>query len=75
VEYKYDHPNTDRTRIGVTGLSGGGWQTIVLSSLDERVKAMASVAGYSSITSRVEAKEYGDLGDFEQGATDMFEWR
>jgi dienelactone hydrolase len=73
LDYLYDHPNTDRTRIAVTGLSGGGWQTIVLSSLDERVKAMASVAGYSSIISRVEAKEYGDLGDFEQGATDMFD--
>jgi cephalosporin-C deacetylase-like acetyl esterase len=29
-------PNTDSPRIGVTGLSGGGWQTILLSSLDER---------------------------------------
>jgi len=73
LDYLYEHPNTDRARIGVTGLSGGGWQTIVLSSLDERVKATVPVAGYSSITSRVEAKEYGDLGDFEQCAADMFD--
>jgi dienelactone hydrolase len=73
LDYLYDHPNTDRTRIGVTGLSGGGWQTIVLSSLDERVTAAVPVAGFSSIVSRVEAKEYGDLGDFEQSATDMFD--
>ena len=73
LDYLYNHPNTDRGRIGVTGLSGGGWQTIVLSSLDERVKATVPVAGYSSIASRVEAKEYGDLGDFEQSATDMFD--
>jgi dienelactone hydrolase len=73
LDYLYEHPNTDRSRLGVTGLSGGGWQTIVLSSLDERVKATAPVAGYSSIISRVEAKEYGDLGDFEQSATDMFD--
>ncbi len=72
LDYLYDHPSTDRTRIGMTGLSGGGWQTIVLSSLDERVRAAAPVAGYSSIISRVEAKKYGDLGDFEQSATDMF---
>ena len=73
LDYLYDHPNTDRTRIGVTGLSGGGWQTIVLSSLDDRVKATVAVAGFSSIISRVEAKRYGDLGDFEQSATDMFD--
>ena len=73
LDYLYEHPNTDRARIGMTGLSGGGWQTIVLSSLDERVKAAAPVAGYSSIASRVEAKEYGDLGDVEQSATDMFD--
>jgi dienelactone hydrolase len=73
LDYLYDHPNTDRARVGVTGLSGGGWQTIVLSSLDDRVKVTVPVAGYSSIASRVEAKEYGDLGDFEQSATDMFD--
>jgi dienelactone hydrolase len=73
LDYLYDHPNTDRTRLGITGLSGGGWQTIVLSSLDDRVRVTVPVAGYSSIVSRVEAKEYGDLGDFEQSATDMFD--
>jgi dienelactone hydrolase len=73
LDYLYDHPNTDRSRVGMTGLSGGGWQTIVLSSLDERVKATNPVAGFSSIVSRVEAKEFGDLGDFEQSATDMFD--
>ncbi len=73
LDYLYEHPNTDRTRVGVTGLSGGGWQTIVLSSLDNRVSAAVPVAGHSSIISRVEAKEYGDLGDFEQSATDMFD--
>ena len=73
LDYLYDHPNADRSRLGMTGLSGGGWQTIVLSSLDERVKATNPVAGFSSITSRVEAKEFGDLGDFEQSATDMFD--
>jgi len=71
LDYLYEHPNVDRERVGVTGLSGGGWQTITLSSLDERVKVSVPVAGFSSIVSRVEAKEHGDLGDFEQSATDM----
>lgn len=71
LDYLYLHPHVDRNRIGVTGLSGGGWQTIVLSSLDVRVKAANPVAGFAATTSRVEAKDFGDMGDIEQSATDF----
>ena len=71
LDYLYLHPHVDRNRIGVTGLSGGGWQTIVLSSLDERVKASNPVAGFAATTSRVEAKDFGDMGDIEQSASDF----
>lgn len=71
LDYLYNDPSVDRNRIGVSGLSGGGWQTIVLSSLDERVKATNPVAGFSSLISRIEVKEYGDMGDVEQSATDF----
>ena len=50
LDYLYDQANADRTRIGVTDLSGVGWQTIVLSSLDDRVKAAVSVAGYHPLS-------------------------
>lgn len=73
LDYLYDHPNVDRARLGVTGLSGGGWQTIVLSALDERVRAAVPVAGFSSMASRVEVREFGDLGDVEQSATDLLD--
>ena len=73
LDYLYDHPNVDRARLGVTGLSGGGWQTIVLSSLDERVRVAVPVAGFSSMRSRVEVRRYGDLGDIEQSATDLLD--
>ena len=73
LDYLYSHPNVDRNRIGVTGLSGGGWQTIILSALDERVKASNPVAGFSSLRPRVEAKHYGDMGDVEQSATDFLD--
>ena len=73
LDYLYSHPNVDRNRIGVTGLSGGGWQTIILSALDERVKVTNPVAGFASLRARVEAKRYGDMGDVEQSAADFFE--
>ena len=40
--------HADPRRVAVTGLSSGGWQTIVISSLDPRVKLSTPVAGYSS---------------------------
>jgi len=69
VDYLYDHPNADRARIGVTGLSGGGWQTIMLSALDERVTLSIPVAGYSSLEARIERT--ADTGDIEQNPADM----
>jgi dienelactone hydrolase len=73
LDYLYHHPNVDQNRLGVTGLSGGGWQTIVLSSLDERVKVSVPVAGYSATSTKVEARKYGDLGDLEQNSTDFLD--
>jgi len=69
LDYLYQHPNADHTRVGVTGLSGGGWQTIVLSSLDERVTLAVPVAGYCAVTARIERAM--DTGDVEQNAPDM----
>ncbi len=70
LDYLDTNPNVDRSRIGVTGLSGGGWQTIILSSLDLRVRAAVPVAGFSSLTASIEHPEYsGD--DPEQNASDM----
>ena len=37
IDFLSSDSDVDRNRIGVTGLSGGGWQTILLSALDERV--------------------------------------
>lgn len=61
--------NTDPDRVAVTGLSGGGWQTITLSSLDTRVKLANPVAGYSSFRTR--AWHLKDLGDSEQTPNDL----
>lgn len=63
------HPSADPERTAVTGLSGGGWQTIVFGSLDTRVKLCAPNAGYSGIERRI--WETRDIGDREQNPPDL----
>lgn len=64
------HANADASRVAVTGLSGGGWQTILISSLDPRVTIAAPVAGYSSFVTRAQFPDQ-DLGDSEQTPVDL----
>jgi hypothetical protein len=70
LDYLYNNPDVDRTRIGVTGVSGGGWQSIMLSSLDTRVGPAAPVAGFSSLTTSIEHPEYSG-NDAEQNPSDF----
>ena len=64
-----EHPHADPKRVAVAGLSGGGWQTIFISSLDPRVTLSNPVAGYSSYVTRAEFTS--DLGDSEQTPVDL----
>lgn len=64
-----DHEHADPERVAVAGLSGGGWQTIFISSLDTRVTLTNPVAGYSSFLTRIH--NHSDLGDSEQTPCDM----
>ena len=66
------HPHADLDRVAMTGLSGGGWQTIILSSLDTRIKVSIPVAGYSSLTQRV--IHHDSIGDLEQNPTDLVKY-
>ncbi|BCS34995.1 xylan esterase [Luteitalea sp. TBR-22] len=63
-------PRVDATKVAVTGLSGGGWQTIMLSALDTRVTLANPVAGFSSYVTRTQWPDK-DLGDSEQTPSDL----
>jgi hypothetical protein len=57
-------PEADPNAIAVTGLSGGGWQSIVTGALDPRIAVVHPVAGFTSLLSRAVIDR--DLGDAEQ---------
>jgi dienelactone hydrolase len=69
VDYLASLPQVDRARLGVTGLSGGGWQTIVLGALDERIKVAVEVAGFGSLETNLTHPV--DTDEIEEDPTDF----
>ena len=60
--------HADPAHLAAMGLSGGGWQTILISALDPRVVLANPVAGYGGFRSNILCD---DMGDSEQAPTDM----
>ena len=69
LDYLASLPQVYRSRLGVTGLSGGGWQTTVLSGLDDRVAVSAEVAGIGALPSNLVRPV--DTDEIEENATDL----
>jgi dienelactone hydrolase len=69
LDYLASLPQVDARRLGVTGLSGGGWQTTLLSALDERVAVAVEVAGIGALESNLIRPL--DTDEIEENATDL----
>lgn len=71
LHYLASLPEVDPTRIGVTGLSGGGWQTVLLGALDPRVAVSVEVAGVASKESNLTNPQ--DTYEIEEDAPDLMQ--
>lgn len=69
LDYIAALPQVDSTRLGVTGLSGGGWQTTVLGALDKRVAVSVEVAGIGALEANLVRPL--DLDEIEETAPDF----
>ena len=69
LDYLASLPQADPNRLGVTGLSGGGWQTTILAALDPRVAVSVEVAGIGSLESNLTRPL--DTDEIEENATDL----
>lgn len=71
LDYLASSPEVDPSRIGATGLSGGGWQTVLLSALDPRVAVSVEVAGIGSRESNLTTPR--DTYEIEEDAPDLMQ--
>jgi dienelactone hydrolase len=54
LEYLLSRKEVDRTRIGMTGASGGGYNTWITAALDDRIAAAVPVVGTSEFGEQIQ---------------------
>jgi dienelactone hydrolase len=64
VDYLLSRKEVDGSRIGVTGLSGGGWRTNMMAALETRIKAAVSVGWMTTGDSQQPYNVAGAIGTF-----------
>ena len=64
IDYMLTRSEIDSTRLGVTGLSGGGWRTNMVMALEPRIKAGVSVGWMTTNEGSFETNFKGAIGVF-----------
>jgi hypothetical protein len=60
VDYLLTRPDVDAERINITGTSGGGTQTALLGTLEERIKVIIPSCYITAMPTRVENRIFAD---------------
>jgi hypothetical protein len=60
VDYLLTRADVDANRIGITGTSGGGFQSALLGALDERIKVIIPSCYITALPMRVENRIFAD---------------
>ncbi len=64
IDYMLSREEVDGERIGVTGLSGGGWRTNMMAALEPRIKAAVSVGWMTTGDTQQPYNIDGAIGTF-----------
>jgi dienelactone hydrolase len=64
VDYLLSRKEVDGDRIGVTGLSGGGWRTNIMAALEPRIKAAVAVGWMTTGDTQQPYNVAGAIGTF-----------
>lgn len=64
VDYLLSRPEVDGDRIGVTGLSGGGWRTLFMAALEDRITAAVPVGWMTTSDTQQRYNVMGAVGTF-----------
>lgn len=64
VDYLLSRPEVNADRIGVTGLSGGGWRTLIMAALESRIKAAVPVGWMTTSDTQQRYNVAGAIGTF-----------
>jgi dienelactone hydrolase len=64
VDYLLSRKEVDGSRIGCTGLSGGGWRTDMIAALEKRVKATVTVGWMTTGDTQQAYNVNGAIGSF-----------
>lgn len=64
VDYLLSRKEVDGSRIGCTGLSGGGWRTDIIAALESRIKATVTVGWMTTGDTQQAYNLNGAIGSF-----------
>ena len=64
IDYLLSRKEVDGTRIGCTGLSGGGWRADMMAALEPRLKAVVSVGWMTTGDAQQAYNLVGAIGTF-----------